>query len=328
MIILAGDIGGTKTNLAFFKYIDNSLELISQEQFPSQKFSSFQNIIDSFMRNNPQIKIDALCLGIAGPVINNVCKTTNLPWIIDAKELKNDFNIQKVYLLNDLEATAYGMLYLDNNQFVELNPNGKPLEENRAVIAAGTGLGEAILYHDGQHYHPIGCEGGHVDFAPLDELQDDLLVWLRKRYPEHVSIERILSGDGISTLYDFLLEKEISQECAEIKNIQSDQDKNAMISQYALEQKDPLCIEALKLFCKIYGAQAGNLALKSLAVGGVYVGGGIAPKILPFLQDGDFLSNFISKGRFQSMLEKISVKVSLNPETALMGAAHFAADKN
>ncbi len=250
--------------------------------------------------------------------------TTNLPWDISAANLRELLGIDQVYLLNDLEATAYGMLHLEDSAFVDLNPDAKSVRGNCAVIAAGTGLGEAILYFDGKNYHPIASEGGHCDFAPLTPQQDSLLLWLRQRFPEHVSLERILSGPGISTLYDYLRESGFAAESDLLKNIPENEDKSALISKAAFEENDPLSVETLRLFSEIYGAEAGNLALKCLSVGGVYLGGGIAPKILPFLQTDTFYSAFISKGRFASMLRRIPLKVSLNPETALLGAAHFA----
>lgn len=326
-MILAGDIGGTKTILAFYEYENGILVCKKETQFISAKYTNFLDIIHEFLLSCNEIKIEALCLGIAGPIINGVCRTTNLPWLIDSKELQKEFQTSHVYLLNDLEATAYGMLYLKEDEFMDLNPKAQRAEANRAVIAAGTGLGEAMLFYDGKNYHPIGSEGGHCDFAPLDSLQDELLVWMRKRYSLHVSLERLISGVGISTIYEFLKEKKFADECVTLLNLKEGEDKNASISESALKEKDPLCLETMRIFVEIYGAEAGNLALKSLSLGGVYIGGGIAPKILPFLLDGRFLNAFVQKGRFKEMLQNIQVKVSLNPKTALLGAAHYCKDK-
>ncbi|WP_368030041.1 glucokinase [Arcobacter sp. s6] len=325
-MILAGDIGGTKTNLALYKYENDALEIQSQHQFTSQKYESFSDVIQEFISAYNIQNIEAVCLGIAGPIINGVCKTTNLPWVIDTKELQKVCNTSKVRLLNDLEATAYGMLYLNEDEFVNINPNAKITQANKAVIAAGTGLGEAILFYDGQNYHPIGSEGGHCDFAPLDSLQDELLVWMRKRYPAHVSIERLVSGIGIYTIYEFLKERNYKEESEMMKEISKAEDKNAMVTQGALKN-DSLCLETMKVFVEIYAAEAGNLALKSLSLGGIYIGGGIAPKILPFLTDGNFLKAFASKGRFKETLMNMQIKISLNQNTALLGAVHFAIDK-
>jgi len=326
-MILAGDIGGTKTNLALYEYIDDTLKLQAQHQFISQDYKSFSDVVAEFIALCGVKDMDAVCLGIAGPVVDGVCRTTNLPWVIETKVLQKECNTEKVRLLNDLEATAYGMLYLQEEEFVELNQNAKSIDANCAVIAAGTGLGEAILFYDGESYHPLGSEGGHCDFAPLNTLQDELLVWLRKRHPMHVSIERIVSGAGICTIYEFLKERGFADEPEAMLSLRSDEDKNAVISKCALDGQDPLCVETMRIFVEIYGAEAGNLALKSLSLGGLYIGGGIAPKILPLLRDGTFYKAFVSKGRFETVLENMPLKVSLNQETALLSAIHFAVDK-
>ena len=326
-MILAGDIGGTKTNLALYEYKDGELKQKDKHQFVSQDYNSFSDVIQEFILSYKIENIQAVCLGIAGPIINGVCHTTNLPWIIDTKELQKVCKTSKVKLLNDLEATAYGMLYLEEDEFVDVNPNAKKTEANRAVIAAGTGLGEAILFYDGENYYPIGSEGGHCDFAALNTLQDELLVWMRKRHSDHVSVERLVSGVGIYTIYEFLKEKNIEKESKIMMELKEGEDKNAMVTQCALKEADPLCIETMKLFVEIYAAETGNLALKSLSLGGVYIGGGIAPKILPFLTDGNFLNAFINKGRFKQTLSNMEVKISLNQNTALLGAVHFAIDK-
>ncbi len=323
-MILAGDIGATKTNLALFELVEDTLTMHAQQQFPSCEFSSLVEVIKAFEKETSMPSIEAACFGIAGPVIEERCRTTNLPWEITLSGLQEYLATYKVRLLNDLEATAYGMLYLPEDEFIDLNPTGRTMHGNRAVIAAGTGLGEAILYYDGTHYHPIGSEGGHSDFAPLTEQQDELLKWMRNRYPEHVSYERILSGPGIHTLYEFLYESGFAPQPAFMINIPKDKDRSAMISECALKEHDPLCMETLRLFTEIYGAEAGNLALKSISLGGVYIGGGIAPKILSVMTNDHFMNGFASKGRFEELLRGMQVKISLNPETALLGAAHFA----
>lgn len=326
-MILAGDIGGTKTSLALFEIQKNILISHSKHQFVSQNFETFNDVIRKFIQMSPDAVITSASFGIAGPIIDERCQTTNLPWNISAQNLREQLEIDNVYLLNDLEATAYGMLYLCDDDFLELNPNAIASKGNCAVIAAGTGLGEAILYFDGKNYHPIASEGGHCDFAPLSLQQDALLQWLRHRFPEHVSLERVLSGPGIRALYDFLLESGFANESDYLKNMSESDNKSARISEGALLHDDPLCIETLRLFCEIYGAESGNLALKSMSLGGVFIGGGIAPKIIPFLQKETFYNAFAAKGRFEPMLRNISVKVSLNNETALLGAAHYAKDR-
>ncbi len=326
-MILAGDIGGTKTNLALFKVEDKKLVVQVQHQFPSRDFSSFSEVIKAFEEKTEMPQVRAACFGIAGPVIEGRCRTTNLPWDISTADLQNHLNTDKVRLLNDLESTAYGMLYLPEEEFINLNPRGRPSNNSRAVIAAGTGLGEAMLYYDGNDYHPIASEGGHSDFAPVTAQQDELLRWMRNRYPGHVSYERILSGPGIYTLYEFLYESGFAPQPASMMNISVGEDRSAMVSSCALKEHDPLCMEALRLFVEIYGAEAGNLALKTISLGGVYIGGGIAPKILSVMTNNHFMNGFTSKGRFEEMLRGMEVKISLNPETALLGAAYFAVDR-
>ncbi|MCX6074445.1 MAG: glucokinase [Campylobacterales bacterium] len=326
-MILAGDIGGTKTNLALFELVDEKLQMQVQHQFASQEFSSLIEVIDEFEKLTGKPLINAACFGVAGPVIEGRCRTTNLPWEITTLQLQNHLNSNNVRLLNDLEATAYGMLYLGENEFIDLNPAGETLNGNRAVIAAGTGLGEAMLFWDGSCYHPIASEGGHTDFAPSSPNQDDLLKWLRYRYGGHVSFERILSGPGLYTLYEFLVESGFAPQPSWMMTLSEGVDRSARVSQGALIEKDPLCIETLRLFVEIYGAEAGNLALKTMSLGGVYIGGGIAPKILSAMSNDTFMNAFVKKGRFEPLLRNMEVKISLNPQTALLGAAHFAVDK-
>ncbi len=327
MKIVAGDIGGTKSILALFEKSEKGLRMLYEAAFPSRNFATFDMVIDAFLQKSSTPKIDAAAFGIAGPVIEGVCQTTNLPWRVTTEGLREQLGIGRIKLLNDLEATAYGMLHLPQQEFVSLNPEGESKEANRAVIAAGTGLGEAILFWDSQGFQPIGTEGGHTDFAPLTPQQDQLLHWLRTRYTEHVSIERVLSGPGIYTLYTFLAESGFAPRPAFMEALPKGQDPSAMVSRGALEYADPLCVETLRLFVELYGQEAGNLVLKSLAIGGLYIGGGIAPKILPFMKREDFLKGFLRKGRFEALLRKVEVRVSLNHETALLGAARYAAEK-
>ena len=327
-MILAGDIGGTKTNLALFEIKDSVLNTVVQHQYLNQDFSNLNAMFSTFKEYYAIEKIDAASFGVAGPVIDGYCSITNLSWDISIAALKAYWHSDTVYLLNDLEATAYGMLYLSEEEFADLNPAGHVVDSNRAVLAAGTGLGEAMLFFDGESYHPIASEGGHSDFAPLTAQQDALLKWLRHRYPEHVSYERILSGPGISLLYEFLLEHSDTGGTDLLLQIPEGKDRNAIITDRALKEHDPLCLEVLSLFSEIYGAEAGNLALKTMSLGGVYVGGGIAPKILCDLTKEHFMKGFSAKGRFREMLEGMQVKISLNPETALLGAAHYARDRH
>lgn len=321
-MILAGDIGGTKTVLSILTGDANgSLTCLKEQTYSSQLFPEFDDILAAFLPDDVNIK--SACFGVAGPVVNQRCQTTNLPWLLDAAALKIKLGTSKVKLLNDLEAMALGMLYLPEHELVELNPNAETQAGNIAVIAAGTGLGEAILYWDGNKHYPMATEGGHSDFAAQNAQQDQLLAYLRKSYPDHVSCERILSGIGFSHLYDFLCEQGFAPACPDIPDIYSSVDRNAVISGLGVSGEDPLCAEAVRLFVELYGAETGNLALKSLAMGGIYIGGGIGPKILPAMQDGNFIQAFKAKGRFVPLLDKIPVKLSLNPRTPLIGAINY-----
>jgi glucokinase len=321
-VILAGDIGGTKTVLAILTRDDSGcLTYVKEQTFSSQQFPAFDDILAAFLPGDMAIKV--ACFGVAGPVVNQRCQTTNLPWLLDAADLKIKLGTSRVKLLNDLESMALGMLYLPDHDLLELNPNAVAQAGAIAVIAAGTGLGEAILYWDGNKHHPMATEGGHSDFAPQNIQQDQLLAYLRKIYPDHVSCERILSGIGFSHLYDFLNEQRFATPCADVTVVDSGEDRNAVISRIGVAGADPLCSEAVRLFVELYGAETGNLALKSLATGGVFIGGGIAPKILPALQKGQFIQSFKAKGRFYNLLDNVSVKVSLNPRTPLIGAINY-----
>ncbi len=324
-MILAGDIGGTKTVLALYQPLDDGgLQCQREQTFPSQEFAQLDEILTAFLPD--QASVSAACFGIAGPVVNQRCQTTNLPWLVDAGQLKRQLGIPRVHLLNDLEAMALGMLALPGQDLVELNPNARPQAGNIAVIAAGTGLGEAILHWDGERHSPIATEGGHCDFAPQTGQQDLLLAYLRQHYPEHVSYERILSGPGFSHLYDFLRDSQFALPCPAVSDSNTREiDRNAVISRLGLHDEDALCTEAVRMFVEIYGAEAGNLALKSLAVGGVFIGGGIGPKIRPKLENGIFMQAFKNKGRFLPLLDTVSVKLSLNPHTPLIGASRFFA---
>jgi glucokinase len=321
-VILAGDIGGTKTVLSILtRDANGSLTCLQEQTFSSQQFPEFDDILTAFLPAG--INIKSACFGVAGPVVNQRCHTTNLPWLLDGEELKKKLNTSKVRLLNDLEAMALGMLYLPEHDLVELNPDAETQTGNIAVIAAGTGLGEAILYWDGSKYYPMATEGGHSDLAAQNAQQDQLLAYLRKIYPDHVSCERILSGIGFSHLYDFLCDQRFAPPCPAVPDINSGIDRNAVISRLGVAGEDSLCAEAVRLFVELYGAETGNLALKSLATGGIYIGGGIGAKILPVMLDGNFMRAFKAKGRFLSLLEKIPVKLSLNPRAPLIGAINY-----
>ena len=321
-MILAGDIGGTKTLLAVF----DEQTCVAKHRFESANYATFDKLLADFLALIPDVVIDTACLGVAGPIVNGDCETTNLPWKLTCREIGEQLKTSKVKLLNDLEAAAWGVLSLPENEFVSLNPKAKPQIGNCAVLAAGTGLGEAIIFHDGKSHHVIANEGGHCDFAPTNEQQIALLSFMQARYPDHVSYERLVSGVGIVAIYEFLKQSEdyaISANELD-EQLQTADDVAAIIGAAAVANSDALCTATLQLFSRIYGAEAGNLALKCLPYGGVYLAGGIAAKCLPVLQQGDFLEGFLAKGRYRNALEKIAVNVCMQPEVGLLGALYFA----
>jgi glucokinase len=319
-MILAGDIGGTKTLLAIF----DGQRCVAKHRFESANYETFQQLLTEFLALIQSVTIDAACIGVAGPIVNGDCETTNLPWKLTRQEIGTQLNTKNVKLLNDLEAAAWGILALPESDFVALNPKAETQIGNCAVLAAGTGLGEAIIFHDGEQYHVIAMEGGHTDFAPTDAQQIELLSFMQSRYPEHVSYERLVSGVGIEAIFDFLKQTDDYVVSADLETqLQNVDNIAAVIGAKAVENSDELCAATLQLFAKIYGAEAGNLALKCLPYGGVYLAGGIAAKCLPVLQNGAFLEGFLAKGRYRGALEKIAVKVCIQPEVGLLGALHF-----
>jgi glucokinase len=326
-MILAGDIGGTKTLVALFEHQGDQVVLVREQVFPSQEHRSLEEILGLFLHGETTSGgVKAACFGVAGPVLEGKSQATNLAWKLEETSLSTALRGAPVKLLNDLEAMAYGMLYLQPDQLKSLNPGAQPPRRgNRAVIAAGTGLGEAMLYWDGRRHHPVASEGGHTDFAPRTDQEIDLLRYLRDRFG-HVSYERILSGPGIQHVFDFLRDTTGRQPTAPLaEQLAAGGDPSVAITHAGLAGEDPLCVETLTLFATLYGAEAGNLALKCVAVGGVFVGGGIAPKILPVLEGGAFLKGFVDKGRFRPLLEALPIQVALEPRAGLLGAAHYAA---
>ncbi|KAF3981620.1 MAG: glucokinase [Methylococcales symbiont of Hymedesmia sp. n. MRB-2018] len=323
-MILAGDLGGTKTILAIYEQDKNVLHCIKKETYISADFNNFEKLLDRFLAVIDNVQIDSVCLGVAGPVVNGDCNTTNLPWVLKTKELITQTHTQKVALLNDLEATAWGILYLPESDFVELNPNAKESLGNKAVIAAGTGLGEALLVWSNNKYHVVATEGGHTDFAPRNALEIGLLRYLMELYPEHVSYQEVVCGKGLVNIYNYLKSIDYALVNQSVESQMQKGDSAAIIAQQAHSENAPLCTKALALFCEIYGAEAGNLALKCLSEGGVVLAGGIAAKNLSSIQQGGFLKGFLAKGVFQSLLQDFSVKVCLNQEVGLLGSAHFS----
>ncbi len=347
-MILAGDIGGTKTNLALYDWTIERTEPIRLESFPSADYTSLEDILQEFLhapmpptpadesatiesdtadtdrRPTDTLQVSAACFGIAGPVIDNRSQTTNLPWLIDGRHIAEQFTIPIVRLLNDLEATAYGVLLLRPDEIEVLNPGVPPTQRQAlALIAAGTGLGEAILFWDGSSYRPMPSEGGHADFAPNNDNEIELLRYLRGQYL-HVSYERLLSGPGLHAIYEYLRDTKKNEPTWLAEKIKAGHPP-AEIAEAGLKGQAEIAKQALDLFASIYGAEAGNLALKALSLDGVYVAGGIAPKLIKKLQDGTFMKAFTNKGRYKRLMSNMPVKVVMNQHTALLGAASVAA---
>jgi glucokinase len=332
-MILAGDIGGTSTRLALFEINGGKLTAtVTPQKFHSADHKGLDEIVAAFVaaqaRTGKPPPIEHAAFGIAGPIRDGKVRTSNLPWVVDAAQLATQLKVADVHLLNDLEANAYGIAELTPADLVTLNEGVEDRHGNEAVISAGTGLGEAGIFFDGKQLHPFACEGGHADFAPRDELEIDLLRQLQKKFAGtggHISCERVLSGQGLVNIYEFLRDTGRGRETPEVAAAIKSGDPAAAISKAALDGSSPLCAQALDMLVSIYGAEAGNLALKIMATRGVYIGGGIAPKIIRKLQEPRFMRVFCDKGRLKPVLELIPVRVITNDLTALLGAARFAA---
>jgi glucokinase len=321
-VILAGDVGGTKCNLALFAEKSGKLTTVFKQRFASKEFASFDLIVKEFSRQAAShLTADGVVaagFGVAGPVIENHVRATNLPWVVDAKTLERELDVHKIVLMNDLGATGHSIEHLEREEFTVLNPGKPEPGGTRALIAAGTGLGQSFLVWDGGRYRIAPSEGGHSDFAPHTEQQIELLRFMRRRYPQ-VSWELILSGRGFRTLHEFLT-PEVKHPSFE----DPDADPAPEITRLGLAKSCPVCVETLDLWTDIYGAEAGNLALKVLALGGVYVAGGIAVKIIEKIKDGTFFKAFQDKWGFEKMLGNIPVSVVLNESAPLLGAAYEA----
>lgn len=319
-MILAGDIGGTKTNLALFE--DSPRDPVCLETYPSDEYDGLESMLLAFRKAHPAT-VERAAFGIAGPVHDGRAERVNLAWPVEARSVAATLGLERVGLVNDLEANAWGITVLGPEDVVVLNEGDPDASGNQAVIAAGTGLGEAGLYWDGERHHVFPSEGGHADFAPRTELQVELFLHLSARL-RHVSYERVCSGMGLANIYDFLAQRRTTPEPEWLREELATGDPGAAIGAAALGGRDPVCVEALELMLAIYGAEAGNLALKLLATGGVWIGGGIAPRVLPKLERGPFMREFVGKGRFRRLLERTPVRVILNDRTALFGAAVYA----
>jgi glucokinase len=323
-MILASDIGGTKTVLALYETQGEALRAVVEQTYANHDFPSYAALLDGFLAAAGVQRCDAACFAVAGPVLDGMVRMANLPWVFEAAALGRRLGTERVRLLNDLEAAAYGMLHLAPEEFCTLHPGAATGRRgNLGLIAAGTGLGEALLFWDGAHHHPLATEGGHADFAPQSDDEIDLLRYLRTAFG-HVSCERVLSGPGLVNVYRFLRDSGRGGEPAALGARIAAGDPAGVIATAGLAGEFPICVAALDLFTSLYGAAAGNLALRGFTRGGLYVGGGIAPKILPKLTDGRFVAAYLAKGRFADFLRDIPVAVALNSKAPLIGAAYFA----
>lgn len=338
MFLLAGDIGGTKTILRLVEVTEVTLtektfKTVREAQYTSASFPDLVPIVREFLAQDTYIKPQSACFAIAGPVVNNTCNLTNLNWVLDTQRLELELEIPKISLLNDFAANSFGILGLKDFDVHTLQEGAARENSPIAVIGAGTGLGEAFLVPQGKKYQIFASEGGHTDFAPRNELEMELLKYLRKKLKiEHISVERVVSGQGIVSIYQFLRDTNYEKESPAIgdkiklweQESKKTIDPAAIISQAAFKQSDRLSEKTMDVFIRAYGAETGNLALKLLSYGGIYIAGGIAAKILPLMQDGRFLETFQDKGRVGTLIEKIPVHIVLSPQVGLVGSVLYA----
>jgi glucokinase len=319
-MILAGDVGGTKVHLALYDFINGQLKYSHEQRYPAKDYSGLEEIVKEFLAG---AEVTSACFGVPGPVRDGRLRLTNLPWTLDSRELSHNLKIDHVFLINDLEANGYGVAELKADQIYTLSEGDPSQIGNRALIAAGTGLGEGILAWNGRIHIPMPSEGGHTDYGPRNEDEIDLLRFLKQRYNGRVSYERVISGMGITNIYEFLRDVRGMEEPAWLRDRLAAEDPNAVVTELALAAKSEICERTLDMFVSAYGAEAGNLSLKLLSIGGCYIGGGIAPRILEKLKDGTFMKAFTDKGRLSQLLVNMPVRVILESRAALLGAAAY-----
>lgn len=324
MKILSGDIGGTNSRLALCEVEGGKVRRVSESLYDSRRYDSLAHIARVFITEQ-HLEVNTACFGVPGPVQGRRAKVTNLPWEVDADELERNLGIDSVYLLNDLEANAHGLATLVPSDFRELRPGAAGAVGNAGLLAAGTGLGEAGLFWDGLRHRPFACEGGHTDFAPSNDDELELLRYLQAKLQDHVSWERVVSGPGIVCLYEFLASRDPGAATKGLGEAMRAGDPAEAIASAALRGDDSLAERTIAWFLALYGAEAGNVALKLLATGGVYLGGGIAPKLVSLLPESQFIARFQGKGRMQPLLERIAIHIVMNDKAALQGAASYAA---
>ncbi len=328
-MILAGDVGGTKVHLALYQFQHGELEHVRDQIFSARKYANLQEIVSEFLQppvsgKEKKEDIFAACFGAPGPVRDGRIQLTNLPWLLDRWQLSRQLDIEHVFLMNDLEANAYGIPELRPDQICELNEGDPKSIGNRGLVSAGTGLGEALIFWNGKMHIPVASEGGHVDFAPRTEMEIELLRYLQQELKGRVSWERVTSGIGLKNIYTFLRDIKRMEEPAWLKERMEQEDPNAVIAEAGQAGQSELCATTLDMFVASYGAEAGNLALKVLAHGGLYLGGGIAPKLVKKMQDGTFMRAFCDKGRMSDLVGHMPVRIIMESRAALMGAAAYA----
>lgn len=324
MTVLAGDVGGTKTNLALYKTFQNDFNLILEKSYHSSQYTTLIDVINLFISENNLALPDRICAGVAGPIIHGKAKITNLSWEIDVEDVSKKTGVREVHLLNDLEATAYGLAGLTKADIITLHQGDASVQGNMAIIAPGTGLGEAGLYWDGHSYHPFPTEGGHCDFCPRTDLDIELFHFLQKKYGV-VSWEKVVAGPGIHDIYLFLRSLGNTEEPAWLSQAFNHDDPSAVISHAAVENKDAVCVEAMEMFVCYLARESSNLVLKMKATGGLFLGGGIPPKIESLLQKENFYKNYLDCDRMQNLLQQVPIHVITNENTALIGAAWYGA---
>jgi glucokinase len=321
--VLVGDVGGTNARFALIE-AGERLEVLAEATLPSRRFPAFSDALLAFLEMEPEARsAERACFGLAGPVRRNRCETTNLPWVVEGREIARTLKLPEAPLLNDLEAAAWGLTVLDPNGVRSLHEGNPGVGGNRALLAAGTGLGEAVLVWDGECHHAFATEGGHGDFGPADELQVELWRYLMRQFG-HVSWERVASGPGLVSIFRFLLQLEGKPEPEWFEAELREGDAAEAISRHAHDEGCRICGRTLGLFFQMLGAEAGNLALRTLATGGIYLAGGIVFKLLPELMASQFLSAFVAKGRFRSLVQEVPVKVVVDDRLALWGAVAAA----
>ena len=325
-MILAGDVGGTKVHLALYNFQGGRLQHLREQKYPAQQYASLDLVVREFFAagSEPAKEVTAACFGVPGPVRDGRLKLTNLPWVLDTRELSKALGIEHLFLINDLEANGYGIPELSAEQISVLHEGDVSAVGHRGLMSAGTGLGEALLIWNGRTHTPIPSEGGHADFAARNETEIDLLRYLLRELKGRVSCERVVSGLGLKNIYTFLRDDKQMGEPGWLKDRMASEDPNAVIGELGESGESELCAKTLEIFAAAYGAEAGNLALKVLASGGMYLGGGVAPRILKTMQSGGFMQAFLDKGRLAGLVEDMPVRIILESRCALMGAAAYA----